>query len=53
MIDPESTVKTLSYDSNNDLDVDRNREEILLIGMRLNYYICCICIYLANYVYRA
>lgn len=38
MIESTSTAGTLKYDNDDDLDVDRDREEILLIGIKkINY----------------
>lgn len=43
MIGAKSTAGTLNYDSDDDLDVDRDREEVILIGTEL--YLSCILVY--------
>lgn len=35
MIEAEFTAGTLNYDSDDDLDVDRDREGVILIGIEL------------------
>lgn len=36
MIEAESTIRTVNYDSDDDLDVDRDKEGVILIGTKLN-----------------
>lgn len=38
MIEADSTVGTLNYDSDDDLDIDRDREGIIVIGTKLVVY---------------
>jgi len=35
MIETESTARTLHYDSDDDLDIDRDREGVILMGTEL------------------
>lgn len=37
MIEAESTTGTVNYDSDDDLDVKRNKEGVILIGIGINY----------------
>lgn len=39
MIDSKSATDTLNYDSDDDLDVDRDKEGIILIGIKV-YFMC-------------
>lgn len=55
MIEAEFTAGTLNYDSDDDLDVDRNREGVILIGIGLiimYFYVINISeLYLQNIAY--
>lgn len=39
MIDSKSATDTLNYDSDDDLDVDRDREGIILIGIKVLFHV--------------
>lgn len=50
MIEAESTTRTVNYDSDDDLDVERDKEGVILIGTELIIVYSCINIFNGLYL---